>query len=46
MMSEPQPNTIVEGDCLEVMAQWPDGCVDHCIADPPFGIASGSGRRG
>ncbi len=28
------------------MAAWPDGCVDHCIADPPFGIASGSGRRG
>ena len=28
------------------MAAWPDACVDHCIADPPFGIASGSGRRG
>ena len=27
------------------MPPWPDGCVDHCIADPPFGIASGSGRR-
>lgn len=28
------------------MASWPDACVDHCIADPPFGIASGNGRRG
>lgn len=28
------------------MAGWPDACVDHCIADPPFGIASGGSRRG
>jgi len=42
----PPPNSIIEGDCLEVMAGWRDGCVDHCIADPPFGIASGRGRRG
>jgi site-specific DNA-methyltransferase (adenine-specific) len=46
MAADPQANSIYEGDCLEVMAGWPDGCVDHCIADPPFGIASGSGRRG
>jgi site-specific DNA-methyltransferase (adenine-specific) len=39
-------NTIIEGDCIEVMRSWPDGCVDHCIADPPFGIASGGGRGG
>jgi site-specific DNA-methyltransferase (adenine-specific) len=42
----PTPNAIIEGDCIEVMAQWPDACVDHCIADPPFGIASGGGRGG
>ena len=46
MTREPIPNSIIEGDCLEVMRQWPDACVDHCIADPPFGIASGGGRRG
>jgi site-specific DNA-methyltransferase (adenine-specific) len=45
-MEGPIPNHLYEGDCLEVMRQWPDGCVDHCIADPPFGIASGGGRRG
>jgi len=45
-MKEPIANHLYEGDCLEVMRQWPDACVDHCIADPPFGIASGSGRRG
>jgi DNA modification methylase len=42
----PTPNTIIEGDCIEVMSRWPDACVDHCIADPPFGIASGGGRGG
>jgi site-specific DNA-methyltransferase (adenine-specific) len=42
----PTPNTIIEGDCTEVMSRWPDACVDHCIADPPFGIASGGGRGG
>jgi site-specific DNA-methyltransferase (adenine-specific) len=45
MTREPIPNSIIEGDCLEVMRQWPDACVDHCIADPPFGIASGGGRK-
>jgi len=46
MACEPIPNHVYEGDCLEVMRQWPDACIDHCIADPPFGIASGGGRRG
>ena len=45
MTSPPIANTLFEGDCLEVMRGWPDACVDHCIADPPFGIASGRGRR-
>lgn len=45
-MKEPIANHLYQGDCLEVMRQWPDACVDHCIADPPFGIASGGGRRG
>ena len=42
---KPIPNHIYTGDCLEVMRSWPDACIDHCIADPPFGIASGRGRR-
>ena len=45
-MSDPTPNHIYTGDCLEVMRTWPDKCIDHCIADPPFGIASGRGRGG
>jgi site-specific DNA-methyltransferase (adenine-specific) len=42
----PTPNNIIEGDCIQVMRSWPDACIDHCIADPPFGIASGAGRGG
>lgn len=25
------------GDCLEVLRELPDGCVDACITDPPYG---------
>ena len=45
-MPGPKANHIYTGDCLDVMRAWPDGCIDHCIADPPFGITSGRGRRG
>jgi len=30
-------DTIVCGDCLEVMAGMPDGYVDVTITDPPYG---------
>ncbi len=43
--ARPAPNRIITGDCLEVMRGWPDGCIDHCIVDPPFNIGSGSGRK-
>jgi site-specific DNA-methyltransferase (adenine-specific) len=42
----PISDQLITGDCLEVMRGWPDGCVDHCIVDPPFNIGSGSGRKG
>ena len=31
-------NEIVCGDCLEVMKDWPDGCVDLVLTDPPYGV--------
>ena len=31
-------NTIICGDCLEVMKDWPDNCVDLVLTDPPYGI--------
>lgn len=37
-------NTIVCGDCLEVMRQMPDGCADLVVTDPPYGISYVSAR--
>ena len=31
-------NTIICGDCLEVMRDWPDNCVDLVLTDTPYGI--------
>lgn len=38
-------NTIIEGDCLQVMRDWPDKCVDLVLTDPPYGIDYQSARR-
>jgi len=29
---------IIQGDCLEVMRQMPDKCVDLVLTDPPYGL--------
>jgi len=31
-------DTIVVGDCLDVMKQMPDNCIDTIITDPPYGL--------
>lgn len=31
-----EQNTLYYGDCLEVMADWPDECIDLIYLDPPF----------
>lgn len=39
---------ILCGDCLDVMKDMPDGCVDAIITDPPYGtenLGGGYGRR-
>lgn len=28
--------TVVQGDCLDVMLEMPDGCVDLVVTDPPY----------
>ena len=33
-----EENSIVVGDCLDVMAGMPDGCVDVVITDPDYGV--------
>lgn len=32
-----QPNTIIQGDCLNVMKYLPDNSIDMILTDPPFG---------
>jgi site-specific DNA-methyltransferase (adenine-specific) len=34
----PELNKIYTGDCLEIMKQWPDKCVDLVVMDPPYGM--------
>jgi len=31
-------NQIVCGDCREIIKDWPDGCIDLILTDPPYGI--------
>ena len=35
-MTELPVNTIVCGDCLEVMRGWPAGKIDCCVTSPPY----------
>ena len=37
-------NKIINADCLEIMRQMPDKCVDLVLTDPPYGI--GVARNG
>lgn len=30
--------SVVQGDCLDLMKQLPDGCVDAVITDPPYNV--------
>lgn len=42
MTHEPtQPNTLLLGDCLELLEQYPDHSFDALITDPPFAMAGG-----
>ena len=39
----PEENKIYEGDCIEIMKQWDDNSIDHCIADPPYNMSKKKG---
>jgi modification methylase len=36
--TEPKFNTIIKGDCIDVMAAMPAECVDMVFADPPYNL--------
>jgi len=37
------PNTIIEGDCIDVLSRLPDNSVDLVFADPPYNLQLGGG---
>ena len=32
-----ETNKIIHGDCIEVMREMPNNCIDLIITDPPYG---------
>lgn len=45
-MARMQENQIIQGDCLEVMKDWPDNYIDLVVTSPPYGeIRSYNGTR-
>ncbi len=36
-MKDIETNKIIKGDCLKVMKQLPNNCIDLIITDPPYG---------
>ena len=41
----PPPNSLLLGDCIDVMRRFPDRCIDFILTDPPY-IASYKSRDG
>lgn len=39
-------NTIINADCLDILKQLPDKCVDLILTDPPYGINCDGGSYG
>jgi len=35
------PNTIIEGDCIDILSRLPDNSVDLVFADPPYNLQLG-----
>lgn len=33
-------NKLLLGDCLELLRQLPDCCIDSCVTDPPYGLGN------
>lgn len=39
-------NKITHGDCIEIMRELPDKCIDLILTDPPYGGSCEAARRG
>ena len=45
-MIEQYINQIINADCLDILRQLPDKCVDLLLTDPPYGIKADKGSSG
>jgi site-specific DNA-methyltransferase (adenine-specific) len=36
--TEAEPVRVIQGDCLSVLRELPDGCVDAVVTDPPYNV--------
>ena len=45
MLRDGEKDTIILGNCLEVMQDFPDGCVDLVVTSPPRYFSSKTGSR-
>ncbi len=36
--TDDNPVVLIRGDCLDILRELPEGCVDACVTDPPYGI--------
>ena len=39
-------NRIINADCLDILRQLPDKCIDLVLTDPPYGIGMDGGNVG
>lgn len=46
MLLDEIKNKIINADCLEIMKQLPDKCIDVILTDPPYGISCDGGSYG
>lgn len=44
MPTDERPAVLIRGDCMDILRELPDGCVDAVVTDPPYGI--GIAKRG
>lgn len=38
-------NQIINADCLDILKQLPDKCIDLVLTDPPYGIGESAGKN-
>ena len=43
--SNPNENSLIHGDVLDILKKIPDNSIDHCITDPPYNISGYNNKK-